>query len=151
MSENQMQPVDPNILTQPVDTYNATMSRRTSLFSLKSSSFKIPTTLPDQATTSFQLDTNVVDTEVSHLKADVVLVYHEKKPSENVLNTKIDATFITNKQRLVFLENLAEYGLEIEKVNADNNVVYLLIRTPFKILLDVAENLKIKLPIQVSL
>lgn len=54
------------------------------------------------------------------VKADYVLCYLAKdiknstEPPE--LPNKKDQSFVLNKQRLVFLENLANYGCEIEQV-----------------------------------
>lgn len=55
------------------------------------------------------------------VKADYVLCYFAKdiksstEPPE--MPNKKDPSFVLNKQRLVFLENLANYGCEIEQVS----------------------------------
>jgi hypothetical protein len=54
------------------------------------------------------------------LKADYVLCYLAKDINASAdpasLPNKRDPTFVHNKQRLIFLENLASYGCEIEQV-----------------------------------
>lgn len=56
-------------------------------------------------------------------KADFVLVYHDKKSDERELPSRNDATFIATKQRLIYLENLSSYGLEIKQVKTGHNML----------------------------
>ncbi len=149
---------DFNQIEQEPQAHQRQLSRQNSIMSSSSSSARDQISCSEQpqprqpTASSLRSGLTADSDEVKpRLKADFVLVYHDKKPKERVLKSRSDASFIATKQRLIFLENLAQYGLEIEKVNAKNNVVYVLIRTPFKILLDVAENLKVKLPIQVQI
>lgn len=54
------------------------------------------------------------------VKADYVLCYFAKDVESSTeppeMPNKKDPSFVLNKQRLVFLENLANYGCEIEQV-----------------------------------
>ena len=100
-------------------------------------------------------------------KADFILVYEEKKLD----GTAILAQQLKSMNRNIFLQNLCNFGLEIKKVFVSNlnsftykqiynknlyikltknHKVYVLIKTPFEILLNIAEKMNFKLPIEVE-
>ena len=132
----------------PVIRPDSTISIDTSFAprnTLKLENFSVNPNLSESFDSSSRIE------ELPTIKADFVFVYHDQDEKKTGDGERKQATTKANNAitREIYLKNLENYGLEIEIIRAANHVVYVLLRTPFHILLTVAENLKVKLPIQV--